>query len=146
MSLVRPAGILQASPLFAESPCGGGVIRVREPVAEWKAKEDLKWYLLNKYRVLFTDKITRDDLEELQYCLRRQYDTKCGWNREYNKRFVLKMREYMQEEILKSEIAGIESLLTLMKPEDLRDGAESGPLRKGGSGIPAGIRMLTGRE
>jgi hypothetical protein len=146
VSSVRPAQILTASSRFAESACRGEVIRVRDPVTEWKAKEDLKWYLLNKYRVLFTNKITRDDLDELQYCLRRQYDPKSGWNREYNKRFVLKMGEYMQEEILKSEIAGIESLLTLMKPEDLRDGAESGPLRNGGSGIPAGIRMLTGRE
>ena len=145
LSPVRPAPILQPSPHFAESACGGEFPGVRKPVAEWKAKEDLKWYLLNKYRVLFTDKITRNDLEELQYCLRRQYDPERGWNREYTKRFVLKMGEYLQEEILKSEIAGIESLLTLMKPEDLRESASAVPATMGDPASGPGIKKLTGR-
>lgn len=145
VSPARSAPVLPAFPCSGGSACGGEVIRVREPVTEWKAKEDLKWYLLNKYRVLFTDRITPDDLEELQYCLRRQYDPKNGWNREYAQRFVLKMREYLQEELLRSEIAGIASLLALMKPEDLRDGAGSVPRPKAGSGIRTGMSLLTGR-
>jgi len=99
---------------------GGEVILCRNRMTERMAREDLKWYLMNKYRALFTDKLTRDDLEELQYCLRHLYDAKHGWDRDYLQRFVLKLREYIQEEILKREITGIASLLTLMKPEDLR--------------------------
>jgi hypothetical protein len=82
-------------------------------------KDDLKWYLVNKYRTLFIDKLTYEDLEELRYCLKHQYDPKRGWDRVYLRRFVLKMEGYMEEEILKREIAGIVSLLTLMNPEDL---------------------------
>lgn len=119
VSPVWSATTLPISPSFAESTCRGEVTWIREPVAEWKAKEDLKWYLMNKYRVLFTEKITPGDLEELQYYLGRQYGPKHGWNREDDKRFVLKMKGYMEEEILKREIAGIVSLLTLMNPEDL---------------------------
>jgi len=118
---------------------------IRRPVAERVAKEDLKWYLLNKYRVLFIDRISRDDLEELKYYLRQQYDPKTGWKREYTQRFVVKMGEYLQEEILRSEIAGIASLLALMKPEDLRDGAGSVPRPEAGSGIRTGMSMPTGR-
>jgi len=99
---------------------GGEVILCLNRMTERMAREDLKWYLMNKYRALFTDKLTRDDLEELQYCLRHLNDAKHGWDRDYLQRFVLKLREYIQEEILKREITGIESLLTLMKPEDLK--------------------------
>lgn len=99
---------------------GGEILFPRNRMTERMAKENLKWYLMNKYRALFTEKLTHEDLEELQYCLRHQYDPRRGWNHEYLRRFVLKMREYMQEETLKREIAGIESLLILMRPEDLR--------------------------
>ena len=30
------------------------------------ARDDLKWYLVNKYRPLLVDKLSREDLEELQ--------------------------------------------------------------------------------
>ena len=114
-------------------PDGAGegevVILPRGLMTERIAKEDLKWYLLNKYQDQFTGRLTREDLEELQYCLRKMYDPKRGWNREYLLRFVLKMGEYIQEEILKREIAGIESLLTLMKPEDLRKKEDDIPAR-----------------
>ena len=36
---------------------------------------------------------------------------------------MLKLQEYMHEEILKHEIAGIETLVSLMKPEDLENDA-----------------------
>ncbi len=84
---------------------------------------DLKWYLMNKYRALFVDKLTREDLEELRYYFRLQYDPKRGWDKKYAGKFVLKLQEYMHEEILKCEIAGIVSLVTLMKPDDLNKGA-----------------------
>ena len=47
------------------------------------AQADLKWYLLNKYRALFVDKLSREDLEELQHYLGLLYDPECGWNRQY---------------------------------------------------------------
>jgi hypothetical protein len=86
---------------------------------EWMAREDLKWYLLNKYRLLLINKLTREDLKELQYYHRQQYDRKRGWNEDYVKKFIQKLQEYMHEDILKHEIAGIDTLVTLMKPEDL---------------------------
>jgi hypothetical protein len=89
-------------------------------MTEQKAREDLKWYLMNKYRALFVDELSRQDLEELQYCHRKQYDSEHGWDQEYLQKFVLKLREYMQDDILKREIAGIETLLMFMKPEDLK--------------------------
>lgn len=91
----------------------------RDLMTDRMRKDDLKWYLVNKYRALLIDKLTRKDLEELRYFLKQQYDPKRGWDRVYLRRFVLKMKGYMEEEILKREIAGIVSLLTLMNPEDL---------------------------
>ena len=120
MSPVLPAGNPIARGRSSGGTDRGEVLLPR--MTERRAKEDLKWYLMNKYRTLFTDKLTRDELEELQHCLRHRYDPRRGWNREYLRRFVLKMKEYMQEETLKREIAGIEALLTLMKPEDLKRG------------------------
>lgn len=94
------------------------------PVAERAARDDLKWYLMNKYRALLTDKLTCGDLEDLKYCLRQQSNPKDGWDRRYRKQFVLKMGEFMQEDVLRTEITAIESLISLMKPEDLRKGHE----------------------
>jgi hypothetical protein len=87
---------------------------------ERMAREDLKWYLVNKYRSLLINKLTREDLEELQYYHRQQYHRKRGWNDEYVKKFILKLQEYVHDDILKHEIAGIDTLVTLMKPKDLQ--------------------------
>jgi hypothetical protein len=89
-------------------------------IVERMAREDLRWYLVNKYRPLLISKLTPKDLEEIQYYLRRHYDTKRGWDHEYVKKFIRKLKEYMPEEILKREIAGIETVLTLVKPGDLK--------------------------
>jgi hypothetical protein len=96
------------------------------------AREDLKWYLMNKYRAFFLDKLTLEDLKELQFYQRRQSDTKRGQDHEYLRKFVLKLRGYMPEEILKREITGIETLVTLMKPEDLQN-----------SSVQAGLKQWT---
>ena len=85
------------------------------------AREDLKWYFMNKYRAFFLDKLTLEDLKELQFYQRQQSDTKRGQDHECLRKFVLKLRGYMPEEILKHEITGIETLVTLMKPEDLQN-------------------------
>jgi hypothetical protein len=88
-------------------------------VPEPTKQEELKTVLMKKYRDLLVDKLTRRDLEELQNSLKSQYDTEHGWNQEIRRKFELKLQEYMHEEILKREIAGIETLLQLITSEDL---------------------------
>jgi|GEM_PF-990137 len=83
-------------------------------------QNELKKFLLNKYRDLLVDKLTGNDLQELQDYLSREYDDRSGWSGEYRKKFELKLRTYMHEEIMRREIAGIETLLTLMTVKDLR--------------------------
>jgi predicted RNA-binding protein len=119
VSPARPVQDTPAPSRFAGGTGQGDGIRARDLVTERTAKDDLKWYLMNKYRAEFTGKITREDLEELRYYLKRQDDPKPGWGQEYRKRFVRKMGNYMPEDILRNEIAGIASLLLLMRPEDL---------------------------
>jgi len=87
------------------------------------AGEDLKSSLMERYRDLLVSRLTPEDLEELRSYLGRQYDTEHGWSREYRGRFVRKLQGYMPEEVLTREIAGIETLLRLMGPEDLRNGS-----------------------
>ena len=81
--------------------------------------KNLKSSLMNKYRDMFVEKLTRHDLEELQSCLKKQYDRDHGWNHEYRVKFELKLRRYFHEEVLKREITSIETLLSLMVPQDL---------------------------
>ncbi|MGB9177124.1 MAG: hypothetical protein WCB46_10360 [Methanoregula sp.] len=97
---------------------------------ERRGQEDLKWYLMNKYRTFFLDKLTLKDLEELQFYQRRLSDTRYGRDHEYLRKFVLKLLGYMPEEILKREIIGIETLVTLMKPEDLQNNAVQTGLKR----------------
>jgi hypothetical protein len=81
--------------------------------------DDVKILLMNKYREMFIDKLSRQDLEELQFYLRQQYDKERGWNSEYKLKFEFKLKQYFHEEILTREIASIETLLGLLRPQDL---------------------------
>jgi len=116
---IRTIDYLQASNPAEHGPDESDRYLARYLITERMAKEDLKWYLVNKYQELFIGRLTGEDLEELQYYLRWQYDAKRGWNYWYLKKFIRKLRGYMHEEILKREIAGIETVLTLMRPDDL---------------------------
>jgi len=82
--------------------------------------DEVKTSLMNKYREMFIDKLTPQDLEELQFYLRHQYNEKLGWNSEYKLKFEFKLRQYFHEEILRRELASIETLLELMQPQDLK--------------------------
>ena len=84
------------------------------------ADEEIKTSLMDKYRETFIDKLTPQDLEELQLYRRKQYDNERGWNSEYRLKFELTLRKYFHEEVLRREIASIETLLMLMQPEDLK--------------------------
>ena len=84
------------------------------------APDEVKTSLMDKYREMFVDKLTPEDLEELQFYLRQQYDKELGWNSEYKLKFEFKLRQYFHEEVLKREIASIETLLGLLQPQDLK--------------------------
>jgi hypothetical protein len=43
-----------------------------------------------------------------------------GWNPEYRQKSEEKLRQYFHEEVLKREIASIETLLGLMSDQDLK--------------------------
>jgi hypothetical protein len=86
--------------------------------------EDIKTTLMNKYRTMFIDKLTVQDLRELQFYLKNQFDEKRQLNAEYKLKFESRLRKYFHEEIMKREIVSIETLLSLLKPEDLTDGKQ----------------------
>jgi hypothetical protein len=83
------------------------------------SSDDVKTLLMNKYREIFINKLSRQDLDELRFSILNQYDQNLGWNREYKLKFESKLRHYFHEEILRREIVSIEALIRLMNPEDL---------------------------
>lgn len=83
------------------------------------SSDDVKTSLMTKYREMFIDKLTPQDLDELQLYLRKQFDRERGWNIEYKLKFESKLRQYFHEEVLMREIASIETLLGLMGHQDL---------------------------
>jgi len=76
--------------------------------------------LVERYRTILVDKLTAEDLGELQFYLRNQFDGNGNLNPAYKKKFEGKLREYLHEEILTREITGIEALIRVLKPEDLK--------------------------
>ncbi|OPX61768.1 MULTISPECIES: hypothetical protein [unclassified Methanoregula] len=100
---------------------GSGIAIPWNLMEERDAKDDLRWYLIHKYRTILIDRLTAEDLGELRVCLKRWSGTKNGQDSEFPHRFVMKLREYLPEEILRYEIAGIESLFMLMRAQDLPD-------------------------
>jgi len=72
-----------------------------------------------KYRKIFVDKLTEDDLCELQDFLRHQFTRNRETNMGYKTRFEEKLREYFHEEILRREIVSIEVLVNRLLPGDL---------------------------
>jgi hypothetical protein len=82
--------------------------------------DEIKTSLMDKYRETFIEKLTPQDLEELQLYRRKQYDKVSGWNSEYKQKFEFKLRQYFHEEVLMREIPSIEILLGLLQPHDLK--------------------------
>ncbi|MFA5347318.1 MAG: hypothetical protein WC294_04220 [Methanoregula sp.] len=83
--------------------------------------DDIKLTLMNKYKEILVDKLTRRDLEELQFYLKYQFDEKRQINAEYKLKFESRLRQYFHEEVLSREIVSIETLLGLLKPEDVKN-------------------------
>ena len=86
---------------------------------EQSPDDDLRWYLLNKYRVLLADPITAGELGELLSCRTRRHGRGGRGDGERLRRFVRRLQESVPDEILRQEIAGIAALLMLLRPEDL---------------------------
>jgi hypothetical protein len=82
--------------------------------------DDIKKTLMKKYRAMFIDKLTEQDLQELQFYLRKQFDENRQLNAAYKLKFESRLRQYFHEEILRREIVSIETLLGLLNPEDLK--------------------------
>jgi hypothetical protein len=82
--------------------------------------DDIKTTLTKKYMEMFVDKLTQQDLRELQFYLKNQFDEKRQINAEYKLKFESKLRQYFHEEVLRREIVSIETLLGLLKPKDVK--------------------------
>lgn len=82
--------------------------------------DEIKKMLMTKYRDMFVDKLTQQDLRDLQLYLRSQFDEKRRINAENKLKFESLLRRYFHEEIMRREIVSIETLLSLLKPEDIK--------------------------
>jgi len=76
---------------------------------------------MHKYKEMFVDKLTQQDLRELQFYLKNQFNENRQLNTEYKFKFKPRLRQYFHEEVLRREIISIETLPGLLRPEDLRD-------------------------
>jgi DNA-binding MurR/RpiR family transcriptional regulator len=81
---------------------------------------EVKTLLMNKYQGTFIDKLSLQDLNELKFSLKNQYDQNSGWNRDYKLKFESRLLHYFHEDVLRREIASIEALIRLLIPEDLK--------------------------
>ena len=75
---------------------------------------------MHKYKEMFVNKLTQQDLRELQFYLRNQFNENRQLNTEYKLKFESLLRQYFHEEVLRREIISIETLLGLLRPEDVK--------------------------
>jgi hypothetical protein len=76
--------------------------------------------LVERYRTILVDRLTAEDLKELQFYLRNQFDENRNLNRDYKEKFEGKLRQFLHEEVLTREIIGIEALIRDLRPSDLK--------------------------
>jgi len=74
---------------------------------------------MNKYKEMFIDKLTKQDLRELQFYLKNQFDENRKINPGYKLKFESRLRQYFHEEVMRREIVSIETLLGLLEPGDV---------------------------
>jgi DNA-binding MurR/RpiR family transcriptional regulator len=82
--------------------------------------DKMKQSLMDRYQETFIRKLTRQDLAEFQTYLKDEFDPTKGWDLKSRLKFESKLRNYFHEEIIRREIASIEAVLELLKPEDLK--------------------------
>jgi len=83
--------------------------------------DDIKTTLMNKYKEMFVDKLTKQDLKELQFYLKNQFDENRQLNAKYKLKFESLLRQYFHEEVMRREIISIETLLGLLTTDDVKD-------------------------
>ena len=88
-------------------------------VPEETFTQEDKRSLKNRYKKTLIDRLTPRDLEEFQTYIKGQYDPTSGWNLKCRQKFEMKLRNYFHEEILRREIAAIETVLGMLTPADL---------------------------
>ena len=76
---------------------------------------------MNKYKEMFVDKLTKQDLKELQFYLKNQFDENRQLNAKYKLKFESLLRQYFHEEVMRREIISIETLLGLLTTDDVKD-------------------------
>jgi len=76
--------------------------------------------LIGRYRTILVEKLTAEDLAELQFYLRNQFDDRGNLVPGYKEKFEEKLRTWLHEEVLTREIVGIEALIRGLKPGDLK--------------------------
>lgn len=91
------------------------------PAPDERGADPVKTALMARYRTSFVGKLNRRDLEELQFLLKNKFSEERAINPEYLDRFMFRLREYFSEEVLTKEMAGIEALVSLLRPGDLSD-------------------------
>ena len=82
--------------------------------------DELGTDLRARYRTTLIDKLTRKDLEALKFYLRRQFDEHGHLSSEYKGKFEWTLRKYLHDEVLTREITGIEALIRVLQPEELK--------------------------
>jgi len=90
-------------------------------VQEKIPSDEMKQSLMNRYGETLIQKLTRQDLDEFQTYLKGQYDPGKGWNHKNRLKFESKLRQYFHEEVIRREISGIEAVLKVLTPEDLKN-------------------------
>jgi hypothetical protein len=93
--------------------------RNQQPAVNGPDPDTLKSALIAKYRTSFVGKLSRKDLEELQFLLRNKFGEERTINPEYLTKFMFRLRKYFHEETLTREMASIEALVENLRPEDL---------------------------
>jgi hypothetical protein len=85
-----------------------------------EVSDELGTTLRARYRTTLIEKLTRKDLETLKFYLRRQFDEHGHLSNEYKGKFEWTLRKYLNDEVLTREITGIEALIRILQPDELK--------------------------
>jgi hypothetical protein len=85
-----------------------------------EVSDELGRSLRARYMTTLIDKVTRKDLGVLKFYLERQFDEHGDLSIEYKGKFEWTLRKYLNEEVLTREITGIEALIRILQPEELK--------------------------
>ena len=93
----------------------------RENSVPGRTQGSVKADLIAKFRTSFVDRLSKKDLGDLQFFLRHSFGKDRTIKTEYFTKFTFMLRQYFHEETLTRDMASIEALVELLKPEDLRE-------------------------